>query len=262
MDYENIALEKEGALAIISLDRPNAFNALNLPLVTELADAIIEVDVDSEVRALMIRANGDAFCGGGDVKAFVSAGEGLPKLIHQMTINLHGLVSRLIRMQKPVVTAVNGFAAGAGFALAMAGDIVLAAESAKFTSAYTRIGASPDGSSTFFLSRVLGVRRALEFVYTNRTLTAAEALDWGMITRVIPDAEFAAQTREMAIELSQGPTLALGRAKDLIYHSHNNDLEAQMERETQYIVASSKTEDFHNATRAFVEKKPAKFVGR
>jgi 2-(1,2-epoxy-1,2-dihydrophenyl)acetyl-CoA isomerase len=260
--YEFVELEREGPLATIRLNRPKAFNALHVPLVRELCDAVIAVDVDPLVRGVLLTANGPAFSGGGDVKGFVAAGEELPALIHHTTLYLHAMVSRLIRMSKPVVTAVNGIAAGAGFSLAMLGDIVLAKASAQFTLAYTRIGASPDGSSTFFLSRIVGLRRALELVYTNRVLSAQEALDWGLITRVLPDEGFEAAAKAVALELAHGPTLALGRAKDLIYHSQNHNLEAQMERETQGIVASSKTEDFRNGTRAFVDKRPTTYQGR
>jgi 2-(1,2-epoxy-1,2-dihydrophenyl)acetyl-CoA isomerase len=249
-------------LVTIRLNRPDAFNALNEALLVEMLNAVIEVDVDPEARALLITGNGQAFSGGGDVKAFVEAGDGLSALVHRMTVNQHGMVSRLIRMQKPVITAVNGIAAGAGLALAMAGDIVLAVESAKFTSAYTRIGASPDGSSTFFLSRLVGIHRAMELVYTNRVLSADEAMEWGMVSRVLSEKDFLQEATTFAEGLANGPTLAFGKSKDLLYHSQNHDLEAQMERETQFIVASTKTEDFRTATQAFIEKKTPVYKGR
>ena len=262
MKFEFVELDHEGPLAIIRLNRPKAYNALHVPLLRDLFDAVVAVEVDPQVRGVLLTANGAAFSGGGDVKGFVAAGDELPAVIHHMTLYLHALVSRLIRMPKPVVTAVNGMAAGAGFSLAMVGDLVLAKAGAQFTLAYTRIGASPDGSSTFFLSRAIGLRRALELTYTNRVLSAQEALEWGLITRVLPDETFAADAKAVALELANGPTLALGHAKDLIYHSQDHNLEAQMERETQAIVAASKTEDFRNGTRAFVEKRSATFQGR
>ena len=262
MSYQNIEVELDGGLQIVRLNRPDAYNALNEGLGQDLLDAVIQADVNPQVRALMVTGNGKAFCAGGDVKRMVESGDGVSAVVHHLTVYLHALVSRMVRMQKPVIMAVNGPAAGAGLSLAMAGDIVLATESAKFTSAYTQIGASPDGSSTFFLARILGIRRALELVYTNRVLSAQEAEAWGMLTRVLPDKDFLAAATAFAQELAAGPTLAYGKSKDLLYHSQNNDLEAQMERETQCIVASTKTEDFRNGTKAFVAKQKPTYHGR
>lgn len=262
MRYETITLDVAAGVATITLNRPEAFNALNLALGRELFSAVLEVDEDPAVRCVVLTGAGRAFCGGGDVREFV---QGLPRigvLIKELTTYIHGAVSRLVRTPKPVVTAVNGVAAGGGLSLALAGDLVVAAESARFTMAYSRIGATPDGSSSYWLPRLVGVRRAAELFYTNRVLSAAEALDWGMITRVVPDAELGEAVRRLAAELAQGPTLALGRGKRLFHASTTESLETQMEMESQAIAASGHTEDFAEGVRAFVEKRPPVFRGR
>jgi 2-(1,2-epoxy-1,2-dihydrophenyl)acetyl-CoA isomerase len=157
---------------------------------------------------------------------------------------------------------VNGIAAGGGMSFALAGDLVVAAESAKFTMAYSRIAASPDGSSSYFLPRLIGLRRALELHYTNRVLTAREALDWGLVNRVHPDAEFPGALAGLARELAAGPTLAFGRAKQLFHQSTQESLETQMELEAQAIAACGHTEDFQAGVKAFAAKQPVSFRGR
>src|SRR5215510_9781009 len=262
MPYETITYEVADAVATLTLNRPAAYNALDLPLARELFAATLEADEDRALRCIVVTGAGNAFCAGGDVKAFHESADRAGILIKQLTTYLHGAVSRLARTPKPVIMAVNGIAAGGGLSLALAGDLVVAAESAKFNMAYSKIAASPDGSSTYFLPRMIGLRRALELHYTNRTLTAREAMDWGLVNRVYPDAEFRTATAALARELAQGPTAAFGRAKLLFHQSTQESLETQMELEAQAIAQSSATEDFRNGVAAFVQKKPARFVGR
>jgi len=197
-----------------------------------------------------------------DVKDFT---DNLPKvgvLIKQLTTYLHGAVSRLCRSLKPVIMGVNGIAAGGGMSLALSGDLVVAAESAKFAMAYSKIAATPDGSSSYFLPRLIGLRRALELHYTNRVLSAKEALEWGLVNRVVPDAEFPQALAGLARELAQGPTLAFGGAKLLFHQSTQESLETQMELEAQAIARSGQTEDFKTGVTAFAQKKAAAFKGR
>src|SRR5205814_1535443 len=144
----------------------------------------------------------------------------------------------------PVIMAVNGVAAGGGFSFALSGDVVIAAESARFTMAYSKIAATPDGSSSYFLPRLIGLRRTMELYFTNRVLSAREALEWGLVTRVVPDAELKSAVDTLARELAQGPTLAFGGAKRLFHQSTYESLETQMELEAQSIAKSGRNTDF------------------
>jgi 2-(1,2-epoxy-1,2-dihydrophenyl)acetyl-CoA isomerase len=259
---QTVKLDIAAGVATITLNRPEAYNALNLALARELFTTVLAVDEDPAVRAVVITGAGKAFCGGGDVKDFADNLGRIGVLIKELTTYVHGAVSRLVRTPKPVVTAVNGVAAGGGLSLAIAGDLVLAAESARFTMAYSRIAATPDGSSTYWLPRLIGVRRAVELFYTNRALTAKEALDWGLVTRIVPDAELAETTRKLAGELAQGPTRALGQGKLLFHRSTTESLETQMELESQAIAACGHTEDFAEGVRAFAAKRAPSFKGK
>jgi 2-(1,2-epoxy-1,2-dihydrophenyl)acetyl-CoA isomerase len=262
MAYETVLYRVQDGVATITLNRPSAYNALDLTLARELFAATLEADEDRAVRCVVLTGAGAAFCAGGDVKEFARAGDRVGIFIKELTTYLHGAISRLCRSPKPVLTAVNGVAAGGGMGLAICGDLVVAAESARFTMAYAKIGASPDASSSYFLPRLVGIRRALELHYTNRVLSAREALEWGIVSRVHPDAEFPAAVGALARELAAGPTLALGRAKRLFHHSSEESLETQMEREAQAIAASSHSEDFRHAVAAFATKSAVTFRGR
>ena len=262
MAHEAILYDVTDGVATITLNRPEAYNALNLTLGREVFHATLEADESREVRCIVITGAGKAFCAGGDVKDFADNPDRIGILVKELTTYLHGAVSRLARSLKPVIMAVNGVAAGGGMSLALAGDLVVAAESAKFNMAYSRIAASPDGSSSYFLPRMIGLRRALELHFTNRVLSAREAMDWGLVNRVHPDAEFPAAVRTLARELAQGPTLAFGRAKLLFHQSTQESLETQMELEAQAIAASGHTEDFRNGVVAFARKQPVTFTGR
>ena len=263
MAYQYVTVERAANVATLTLNRPDAYNALNLPLGRELFTAAIELDEDPDVRCVVVTGSGRAFCAGGDVKDFV---ENLPRIgahIKELTTYLHGAISRFARTDKPVIMAVNGVAAGGGFSLALSGDLVVATESAKFTMAYSRIAASPDGSSSYFLPRLVGLRRAMELYFTNRVLTAREAVEWGMVTRAVPDAEFKAAVDALARELAQGPSKSFGIAKRLLHQSTWESLETQMELEAQGIAACGHTEDFRAGVTAFAEKKAAPtFRGR
>jgi 2-(1,2-epoxy-1,2-dihydrophenyl)acetyl-CoA isomerase len=262
MGYETIRYEVTDAIATITLNRPDAYNALNLALGRELFHSTLEADEDGAVRCIVITGAGRAFCAGGDVKDFNDNPARIGILIKELTTYLHGSVSRLARTAKPVIMAVNGVAAGGGMSLALAGDLVVAAESARFTMAYSKIAASPDGSSSYFLPRLIGLRRALELHYTNRVLSAREAMEWGLVNRVHPDAEFSGAVGTLARELAQGPTLAFGRAKLLFHQSTQESLETQMELEAQAIAQCGHTEDFRNGVAAFAKKQSVAFHGR
>lgn len=262
MAYANIVYDVKDAIATITLNRPDAFNALNLGLARDVFHATLEAGEDPEVRCIVVTGAGKAFCAGGDVKDFADNPDRIGVVIKELTTYLHGAISRLMRAQKPVIMAVNGVAAGGGMGFALSGDLVVATESARFTMAYAKIAASPDASSSYFLPRMIGLRRALELHYTNRVLSAREAMEWGVVNRVHPDAEFPTAVAALARELAQGPTLAFGRAKLLFHQSTQESLETQMELEAQSISASGHTEDFRNGVTAFARKQAVTFRGR
>ena len=262
MGYQHLTLERRDQVATLTLNRPDAYNAFNLAFGHEIFQAVLEADDDPQVRCLLVTGAGKAFCAGGDVREFV---EHLPRIgahTKELTTYLHGAVSRFCRSDKPVIVAVNGVAAGGGLSLVLAGDLVLAAESARFTMAYSKIAATPDGSSSYFLPRLVGLRRAMELYFTNRVLSAREALEWGLVTRVVPDAELRPTAEALARELAQGPTKAFGAAKRLFHQATWESLETQMELEAQAIAASGRTEDFREGVTAFANKKTPTFRGR
>ena len=262
VSFDTIELTREDSLAILRFNRPDNYNALNDRMAAELVEATFEVQEDAAIRALMITGNGTAFHAGGDIKMFVAAKNETQSMFNRTLTPLHAFISRLIRMPKPVVAAVNGPAAGAGFSIAMACDVVLAREDAVFSVAYSKIGLSPDGSMTYSLTRLVGYRRAMELYLTNRVLTSAEAMEWGLVTRVFPEENFMEEARGFSRQLAGGPTHAFGVAKDLFGMSLDHELETQMELEAKGILASTRTDDYREGTLAFVEKRPPNFRGK
>ena len=216
MDYQTLSYAVDEGVATITLNRPESLNAMSPAMAKELNDAALRVDGDTAVRAVVLTGIGKAFCAGGDLGEFVAAGDQARSLILQMTGDLHLALSRLARNRAPVIAAVNGTAAGAGFSLAMAADLAVADERAIFTMAYTNAGLSPDGSSTYYMPRKIGDRRARELMLTNRVLTAAEALDWGVVNQVVEAGQAETAARTLASKLAQGPTQAFAQVKQLL----------------------------------------------
>ena len=204
-DYSTLLFDVRNNVAYVTLNRPEAANALNAELAHDLMEVSLRCEEDPSVRAVLINAAGKLFCAGGDLKSFAAQPkEMLPTYFKKVTFSLHKAISRFNRMKAPVVMAIQGAAGGAGMSLACAGDIVIAAESAKFTMAYTRAGLTPDGSSTYFLPRIVGLRRAMDLALTNRVLSAREAHEMGIVTRVVPDAELMATAEGLAQGLRPG----------------------------------------------------------
>ena len=261
MSYETLIYDVNNGVATITLNRPDAANALNLTMARELSDVAIECDESGEVRAVVIRGTGKMFCAGGDLTVFADAGDKAAAVMKQMAGDLHMGISRLTRMNAPVIAAVNGTAAGAGFSLAVAADLVVSVDSAKYMMAYTNAGLSPDGSSTYFLPRRIGDRRARELMITNRMLSATEALDWGLINQVVSEDEFDDAVAALASRIANGPTLAYGQVKSLLNASFDNGLETQMELETRGIADMARSTDGQEGIRAFLAKRKPEFKG-
>lgn len=259
--FETLTVEKNNGIAHLTLNRPDAANGINLTMAKELLTAAIDFDTDPNVRAVVITAKGKMFCAGGDLKSFASSKNNISLLLKELITHLHAAITRLARMDAPVIMAINGTAAGAGFSLAVAGDIVLAAASAKFTMAYTAAGLSPDGSSSYFLPRLIGMRKTQELMLTNRLLSAEEALQWGVINQVIPDQQLDAEALKLATQLANGPTKAFGMVKKLLQSSFDNNLETQLDLEAQGIASMTELHDGKEGIIAFMEKRPPKFTG-
>lgn len=259
MDYDTLRFETADGVAEITLNRPEAYNALNLAIVRELYDAVRRCDDDPSVRAVLLTGAGRAFCAGGDLKSFEAQREDIAAHVKDVTTAYHGAISRLARMEKPVIAAVNGVAAGGGMGLAMACDLALAAESARFTVAFTQVGLTPDSSASYYLPRLVGLRRALDLALTNRVLSATEAEAWGVVTYVVPDGELLARARELARRLADGATGALGGAKRLLREGWNETLETQMARESERIAQAAAGPEGREGIAAFVEKRAPRF---
>lgn len=262
MSYETMTFDVANSVATITLNRPDDANALNMQMSKDLFDVAVECDENPDIRAVILTGTGKMFCAGGDIAYFSTQGEKLPSMVKHMTMYLHAAVSRLNRMDAPVICAVNGTAAGAGFSLAIMGDIVMSAEHAKYTMAYTRLGVSPDGSSSYFLPRRVGTKRALDLMLTNRLLSASEAESWGMVDYVHPGETLMDEARKMAAMFAEGPSKAYGRVKNLIHDSMHETLESQMERETVGIAESMRSADGREGVDAFVNKRKADFTGK
>lgn len=261
MTYQTLLFDIADGIATITLNRPDAANAMNPTMARELSDVAIRCDDSPDIRAVVIRGSGKMFCAGGDLGVFAEAGDNVSAVIKEMAGDLHMGISRLTRMNAPVIAAVNGTAAGAGFSLAIAADLVISVDTAKYVMAYTNAGLSPDGSSSYFLPRRIGDRRARELMLTNRVLSAAEALDWGMINQVVSKDEFDEAVSKLAASIAEGPTLAFGQVKSLLNASFDNGLETQMELETRGISAMSKTDDGIEGIQAFLAKRKPNFKG-
>ncbi|WP_319446354.1 MULTISPECIES: enoyl-CoA hydratase/isomerase family protein [unclassified Mycobacterium] len=256
--FETLTFSQSGPITNIVLNRPDAANGMNDTLTRELAVAAALCDTET-TKVVTITGAGRFFCAGGDLKAMAAA-PNPGTFVKGIADDLHRALSTFARMDAVVITVVNGTAAGAGFSLAVTGDLVLSAESAKFTMAYTKAGLSPDGSSSYYLPRLIGIRRTQQLMLTNRTLKAAEALDWGLLTEVVPDTELAARAEALAGEMAATSRTSNGTVKRLLLGTYRTGLEEQMELESQYIRDSARSADGQEGIAAFVAKRAPKFA--
>jgi 2-(1,2-epoxy-1,2-dihydrophenyl)acetyl-CoA isomerase len=261
MELTTIHYEARDGVAHVRLARPEGANAVNPGLARDLRAVMLEIEFDDAVRAVSVTAEGKVFCAGGDLKEFHAAGDGLPRLASDMLTDFHGAIYRMNRLPKPFVAGVRGAAGGAGMSLVSAFDLVVCGRSAKFTMAYTRAGVTPDGTSTYFVARHVGLRRMLDLTLTNRVLTADEAESWGFVNRVVSDDDVDGATAELAQQLADGPAWALGHAKQVVYAGLDSPLERAGELEGATIAAAMATPDGREGIAAFVEKRSPRFGG-
>ena len=267
MASDLIDLKKDGALGIITLNRPEARNALNPEMFKQLGKAIQDCR-DPDMRAMIITGSGGSFCAGADVKDFVnqlenSGPEGLHEYLKHLADAFHRDVIIPIRqIDKPVIASIDGVAAGGGLSLALACDLRVASDNARFLMAYANIGATSDGGSTYLLPRLIGTARAMELYLSDQPIGAQRALDLGLVNQVFPAAELERSTLEFAARLAQGPTVAYGRVKALFDSSWDASLAGQLDAETEYISNITLTADFQEGIKAFAEKRSPRFQGR
>ncbi len=257
--YQTLIFNKKANIAIITLNRPDAANGVNTMMADELLEVSSQCKTDGDIKAVLLNANGKFFSAGGDIRHMVEFGDEAASRIKAMADLLHRSITNFTGMDAPLIIAVNGVAAGGGFSLAISGDLVVAAESAVFTMAYTRAGLSPDLSSSYFLPRLIGLRRAQDMAFTNRLLSANEALEWGLIHRVVADNELQQKSLELAEEIAQGSLGANSRVKKLFAMTWHNNLQNQMDAEAEAISASLGSVDGQEGIAAFLEKRKPVF---
>jgi 2-(1,2-epoxy-1,2-dihydrophenyl)acetyl-CoA isomerase len=264
MATELIQVDIQHRVATVTLNRPERLNALGRDMREQIVAALERVEADEAVRVVMITGAGRAFCSGGDVKEMSERkAAGAPSRRETEPVPMRDrILLRLQALPKPVIAAVNGVAAGAGMNLALGCDLRIASDKASFGQAFIKRGLHPDWGATYFLPRLVGMAKALELIWTGDMVPAQEALRLGLVNRVVPHAEFAAEAREWAERLAEGPPIAMRLAKRGVYRNQGADLASALEYETyaQQIVWNS--EDSAEGIRAFMEKRPPEFQGR
>lgn len=258
IEVELLAKDK---VAILRLNRPEQGNAISLGLAQRLSELVNKVSNDRAVRCVLLTGTGRFFCVGGDIGSFASAGDGISALLGEITHHLNLAVCELAQMDKPLLVAVNGPAAGAGLGLAMLGDIVLAARSSHFTMAYTAIGLTPDGGTSILLPRLVGLRRAQDLALTNRRVSSEEALSIGLVTHLIDDELLEEQALAQASRLAAGPTRAFGAVRRLLTASYTTSFESQLHLEAETICDAAASGDGKEGIGAFLSKRVPVFQG-
>jgi len=257
--YKTLEVLHDAGIVQITLGRSREANAVNRQMASELARIAHQCEFSTGVHAVILTGSGRFFCAGGDINEMASFGDQAASEVKLLVEDFHQCISSFSRMQAPLIVAVNGHAAGAGFSLAASADLVVSCEEATFTMAYTAAGLSPDGSSTYFLPRTIGLRRTQELMLTNRRLTAREALAWGLITRVTSAQELMVCAHEWAGTLSRGSLSSHGWVKELLASSFSNGLETQMALEARGIASSVVSPDGREGVAAFLGKRAPVF---
>ncbi|MBN4070319.1 enoyl-CoA hydratase/isomerase family protein [Olleya sp. AH-315-F22] len=257
----SIELKIENKVAYITLNRPEVFNSFNREMALLLQDTLDACETNSEVRAIVLSGNGRAFCAGQDLKEVTSPelNPGFKKILEK---HYNPIIRRIRRIEKPIIAAVNGVAAGAGANIALACDIVVANEKASFIQAFSLIGLIPDSAGTFFLPRLIGFQKASALMMLGDKVGAEEAERIGMIYKYIPSEEFQETINKLALKMANMPTKALGLIKKTLNQSLTNNLEAQLCIESKHQIEAASSEDYQEGVAAFIEKRKPNFKGR
>ncbi|WP_288902273.1 enoyl-CoA hydratase [uncultured Sneathiella sp.] len=262
---KDLLIEKKDGIATITLNRPEARNALSMEMRSGLYDAFVDMENDDSVRCIILRGEGEHFQAGGDVKSFTEYAKMDPeerrKAFEKRIHTLHPTIFTMTRMPKPIIASVRGGAAGFGLSLMMACDMVIASEDAFVTLAYIGIGTTPDGSGSYMLPRIVGLKKAMEIAMLGDRIKAADAKDLGLINFVVPTEDLAAETAKLAKRLANGPTVALGRTKQLLNASLGNSLEEQLSLEAQGFAFCASSNDWVEGVTAFKEKRKPDYKG-
>ena len=254
---DEVLTSREGAVLTITLNRPEVYNAFNRALHDALHEALTEAQ-DAAIRCVVVTGAGKGFCAGQDLKEF---GQVSGSIRDALETTYHPNIRLVRALEKPVIAAVNGPAAGAGLSFACACDLRIASDAATFVPGFVGIGLVPDSGGTWFVHRLLGFARAFEWMCANTRLSAAEALDWGLVSEVVPADGFAGRVAQLAAEWAARPTLAVGRTKQLFEHAFSAALEDQLALEAELQQASVTTADFREGVDAFLEKRAPQFTG-
>jgi enoyl-CoA hydratase/carnithine racemase len=253
---EPALLRVDGPVAILTLNRPSAFNSINLAIAQRLEQLAAEVEASDEIRVLVIEGEGRAFCAGGDLQTIgaAAASDTIAPVVGELLKHYHAFIATLRRMPKIVLASVHGSAAGAGLSLAFVADLCIAADDARFTPAYSKLGVSPDGGGTVGVTASVGVRRALQIYLSEDSFSAQQAQDWGLVAKVVPAAELKAATRELALRLAQNALAGLAATKTLIHRAPFTSIEQQLDAERDAIIDCMHTEEFRIAVKKFTSK--------
>ena len=256
-----LIVEADGPIATLTLNRPKALNALDIPMAEALESAVLALQQKPDLRVIVLKGAGRGFMAGGDLSVIQRGLTEGPQVVDAIMLPLHRTLARLAEMPQPVIASLHGPVAGAGMSVALAADLAIAADDAKFTLAYTRVGTSPDGSASWHLPRLVGLRKALEIALLADTIDAQEALRLNLINQVVPTADLATATQALAQRLATGPTQAYGRIKRLLRESADRDLPSQMNAEREAFHQSMRTRDFEIGINSFLTKTRPAFCG-